>query len=347
MHQFNKFKGTKGFVWLWERGLRLGNMRNQEIVERRVKILGFWKEHGEKATTDAFGISKRTLYRWKSALERTGGRIDALDPKSTAPKKRRQRTYRQGLCDRIVTLRTAHPRLGKKKLAPILRTEGFTVSESYCGRVITHLKTRGLLPSGRKISYYAKSGRHIEQNPIRRTKKRRKEKRGLEIDTVIRFIDGVKRYILTAVDVERKFAFAGAYTTHSSATAADFLTKLMTVAPFPIGEIQTDNGSEFAYHFHDACEKLHIIHYNTYPRSPKMNACIERFNRTVWEDFIMWHRVLLRDDLAAFNDKLIDWLLWYNTERPHESLGMLSPMRYIVETLSEEECQMWWTRTKV
>ncbi len=58
------------------------------------------------------------------------------------------------------------------------------------------------------------------------------------------------------------------------------------------------------------------------PRTPKMNAEIERFNR-----------------------QLMDWLLWYNTRRPHWSLGLVSPLRYIVSTLSEEESQMLWAST--
>ncbi len=343
MRQFNKFRGTSGFVWLWERGLRLRGMRDQKEAERRVKILGFWHEHGEEAAGDAFGVSRRTLYRWQAALERAHGQLQALDRKSTAPKKRRQRAYPQALCDRIIALRTAHSRLGKKKLAVLLRD--CNVSESYCGRVLAHLKEQGLLAQHRHLTVNGKTGRLNEKTYTQRKKMRRRVKRGMEVDTVIRFIDGTRRYILTAIDVEKKFAFAAAYTSHSSATAADFLYKLIAVAPFPITEVQSDNGSEFALRFREACEKLGIVHYHTYPRSPKMNAHIERFNRTLSEDFVMGHRALLRDNLVAFNDTLIDWLLWYNTERPHESLGMVSPLRYIVSTLSESECQMWWTST--
>ncbi len=333
-------------MWLWERSLRLGHMRNQKQVERRIKILGFWQEHGAEAVHDAFGVSVRTLYRWQAELNHAGGHIEALDPKSTAPKKRRQRRYQPELLDRVIALRAAHPRLGKAKLAVLLKP-AFNVSESYCGRVLIHLKKQGLLPQNKHLSLNGKTGRLNEKTYTQRTKKRRQVKRGMEVDTIVRFIDGTKRYILTAIDVERKFTFAGAYTSHSSATAADFLHKLIAVAPFPITEVQSDNGSEFALLFRDACEKLSIVHYHTYPRSPKMNACIERFNRTVWEDFIMWNRALLRDDVEAFNELLIDWLLWYNAERPHESLGMLSPLQYIVRTLTEAECQMWWTCTFV
>jgi len=321
-------------------------MRNKQEVERRAKILDFWKKHGEQAARDAFSISRRTLYRWQAALGKRQGHLDALDPLSTAPKKRRRRNVLVEVETFIIAEREAHPRLGKKKLAVLLREDGYAVSESYVGRVIHELKERKLLASGKKLSFFAQTGKHHEVQQVRRTKLRRAHKRGMELDTIIRFIDGTKRYILTAIDVERKFAFAGAYTSHSSKSAADFLRRVIEVCPFEIEELQTDNGSEFAKHFEDACAALGLTHFNTHVRSPKENAFIERFNRTISEDFIMLNRALLRDDVDAFNLKMVDWLLWYNTVRPHESLGMVSPLRYIVSTLTVGECQRYWTRTR-
>ena len=345
MRIFNKFRGTAGWLSMWERTIRLRSMRNKPEVERRVKILGFWKEHGMKATKDAFGVSKRTLFRWQMVLAERQGHLDALDPKSTAPLKRRRRNVLPEVEWLIIAERTAHPRYGKKKLKVFLKEEGYGLSESYLGRVIATLKERKLLPSGKKLSFFARTGEHHEIQQIRRKKLRRVHKRGMALDTIVRFIDGVKRYILTAIDVERKFAFAGAYTSHSSTSAADFLKRVIEVCPFTIDELQTDNGSEFAKHFEEACIILGLTHFHTYPRSPKMNPFIERFNRTISEDFIMLNRPVLRDDVSAFNEKLVDWLLWYNTKRPHESLGLVSPLRYIVSTLTAGECQRYWTRT--
>src|SRR3989344_5382834 len=208
MRQFNRFRGTSGFVWLWERTLRLRHMRDQQEAERRVKILGFWTEHGEEAVQDAFGVSRRTRYRWQAALRKTNGQLQALDRKSTAPAKRRQRRYPLGLADRVIALRTDHHRLGKKKLAVLLQAEGFLVSEAYCGRALAHLKERGLLPQHKHLSVSGKTGRLLEKTYMQRKKVRRQVKRGMEVDTIVRFIDGTKRYILTAIDAERKFAFA-------------------------------------------------------------------------------------------------------------------------------------------
>lgn len=60
------------------------------------------------------------------------------------------------------------------------------------------------------------------------------------------------------------------------------------------------------------------------------------------EEFLAHQLAPLEDDLDAFNEALIEYLLWYNIERPHQSLGMLSPLQYIVKSLPEEECQMYW-----
>ena len=339
MRQFNIFRGTKGWLSMYESVIRFRYMRDQKEVERRVKILGFWSEHGEKATKDAFGVSRRTLYRWKQVLKDAQGKLPSLDPKSTAPKNKRQRRYDPAYLEKVIDLRRRHRRLGKKKVAILLR-----VSESYAGRTLTDLKKRGLLPQYHRITL-TKTGR-IRLNPLRkRPKLRREVKRGIEVDTVVRFSVAVKRYIYTAIDIERRFAFAGAYESHSSKSAADFLKKLRDVAPFEIKSLQTDNGSEFAKYFSDACKDLEIVQYHTYPRTPKMNAHIERFNRTISEDFIEERRTLLVTDIDRFNEELVDWLIWYNAERPHESLGMLSPLQYIVKSLPARECQMWWTRT--
>src|SRR5450631_3417314 len=145
------FKGLSGWLSMWERTIRFQHMRNKKEVDRRVKILGFWKEHGTKATRDAFGVSKRTLFRWQAALGKSAGHLNALDPRSTAPQRRRRRDVLPDVEAFIIRERTEHSRLGKAKLAVLLREEEHHVSESYVGRVIGDLKKRNLLPSGKKL----------------------------------------------------------------------------------------------------------------------------------------------------------------------------------------------------
>jgi transposase InsO family protein len=345
MHQFNKFRGTKGFLFAWERLIRFRYMITTQ-AKNRCRILAFWEKHGTEATTEAFSVSKRTLFRWQANLSASKGKLEGLNPKSTAPQKRNRRILPSGIEHAIITLRTEHPRLGKDKLLPLLSTQGYTLSVSTIGRILSDLKQQGRLPDPKRLSLSAKTGKLLEHRKKRKKKLRRpKGCRVLEIDTVVRFLDGCKRYVITGIDTETRTAFAACYTNHGSFSAADFLKKARTVMPDCPDRIQTDNGSEFALHFEVACRDLGLVRFHTYPRSPKMNAHVERFNRTLDEEFLRYRKALMRDDVSKFNETLIDWLLWYNSERPHYALGQKAPFRYMMERVNPSECHMWWTHT--
>jgi len=330
---------------MWERVLRFRYMITEQAKER-VRILAFWEKHGDAAAQEAFNISRRTLFRWQRALRAGAGRLEALNPQKTAPKNRRRRTIDLSVESFIISQRIVHARLGKEKLHALLAQEGYRGSVSTVGRILCDLKRAGRLPEHIRYSLYGNTGRLTALKTKRRKKLRRpKGCRVLQVDTVVRFIDGVKRYILTAVDTERRTAFAACYTNHGSASAADFLRKAYAVLPECPRALQTDNGSEFALHFAAACAEKNLTHFHTYPRSPKMNAHVERFNRTLDEEFLSGNRALLRDNVSAFNETLIDWLLWYNGERPHYALGQVSPFRFMLSQLPAETCHMWWTHT--
>ena len=353
MRQFNRFKGTKGFITMWERVLRFRYMITEQAKER-CRILAFWERHGSEATEEAFNISERTLFRWQKALNTTGGKLEGLNATSTAPKRRRKRDIKTEAITYIINQRKEHYRIGKKKIAVLLKEDlNISYSESKVGRILFDLKKRNLLPSHNKISMYAKTGIFRDRIVRKRKKLRRKdyhpEKAGdlVQVDTVVKFINGIRRFIMTAIDVESDFAFAYGYTHLSSATGRDFLKKLREVAPFEITHIQTDNGLEFEKYFREYLEEEKIIHFHNYPACPKMNAYIERFNRTIQEQYINWNLMSLKDDIPTFNKNLMEWLLWYDTKRPHESLGLVSPLKYIVSTLPTDDCHMWWTRTNI
>jgi transposase InsO family protein len=152
------------------------------------------------------------------------------------------------------------------------------------------------------------------------------------------------------VDISSKLSFSYAYKSPSSTNTKDFFQKLEEVFPFLTRqtEIQTDNGSEFLRHFEDYLRKKEYKQVWNYVRSPKMNAFIERRNGTVQVEFIYRNLSLLFNpedtNLTRFNQKLMQHLIWYNTERPHLSLDLKSPMEYLLQHQSFSK--MWWTRTR-
>ena len=139
------------------------------------------------------------------------------------------------------------------------------------------------------------------------------------MDTVAIFAAGVKRYLFTAIDVRTRFAFACAYKSNSSGNGSDFLGKFLQVVPFVARRIQTDNGSEFLKHFDQLCQKKRLTHFFNYPKHPQSNGYLERFNRTVQEQFV-YANIDYIDETTIFNRYLMEYLIWYNTERSHRGI---------------------------
>ncbi len=107
--------------------------------------------------------------------------------------------------------------------------------------------------------------------------------------------------------------------------AADFLLRLNHLFQDKIDNIQTDNGSEFLKYFEKACQYLEIEHYFSRTRTPKDLACLGRFNRTLKEQFLPGNLTL---DISLANQKLTEWILHNDFERPHQSLGYLTPFEF-------------------
>lgn len=139
--------------------------------------------------------------------------------------------------------------------------------------------------------------------------------------------------------------FAYAYKNLSSVKSLDFFKKLETVYPKEDGikTVQTDNGSEFSGHFTKYLKDRNIKHVASYPKSPKVNAFVERANRTIQEEFIEGHLDYAITDIGEFNSKLMEYLMWFNTKRPHKSLGNLSPIQNILK--NNPQSQMYVTHT--
>ena len=68
----------------------------------------------------------------------------------------------------------------------------------------------------------------------------------------------------------------------------------------------------------------------SYPRCSKINAYIERFNRTLREEFIDVNGVLIKGK-EDFDTILINWLFYYNSKRPHFSLNLKAPLQYVLD----------------
>jgi transposase InsO family protein len=317
---------------------------NNKTAQFRLKVIEFANEYGVKAATDAFNVSRATIYRWKKMLKDNNGKLISLMPKSRKPKRLRKMIVDPEIISFIRRTREEHPGIGKEKIKPLLdkyckERNIKTMSISTIGRIIKRYDMRY---TPKEIGYHNPNSKWAKNKRLKRNKVHTNRIKHspvssslgyIEIDTIVKFINGIKRYIYNAVDINTRFSFSYAYKSKNSKNALLFFKKLEKVYPEDKGmaTVQTDNGSEYLGVFDKYLKDKHIKHLFAYPRCPRVNGYIERANRTLQEEFLNYHLFLLSDDIKAFNSQLIDYLIWYNTERPHHSLDNLSPIDFMIK----------------
>ena len=272
-----------------------------------------------------FGITRSKWYFWINKFDETN--LRTLEDDSTAPVKRRQKEYTNLQYERVVKLRKQFIRYGKVKL---LKKYQLLYSED---RNISDWKVQCIIQVS-DIYYHPKKAfrtankrkKAINKKRIAELKKKPKNGHLLALDSVIRIVNGQRRYIITAIDTYSKIAYARMYNSHSSIQAEDFLTRLNYLLDGKIENILTDNGSEFQKYFEKACQKLNLNRYYSRVRQPKDNPICERFNRILNEEFIQLGN--LTTDVKSFNSNLTNWLIEYNFHRPHQALEYMTPIEF-------------------
>jgi len=70
-----------------------------------------------------------------------------------------------------------------------------------------------------------------------------------------------------------------------------------------------------------------IRHRHSRVRKPNDNAHVERFNRTIQEEFLDH----LPRDVSFINEKLPEYLVYYNTKRLHLGIGLKTPQDILLK----------------
>jgi hypothetical protein len=162
----------------------------------------------------------------------------------------------------------------------------------------------------------------------------------IQLDAITVQYKGRKHYFISGIDIVSRIAYNKSYTSLSSSSTKDFFTcfekRLSTTIgrEITIKRVQNDNGQENHKHFTKLLSDKQVLQFWNYPRSPKMNCFVEKYNHTVQAECIEWNLYLLSQQrLEEFNNKLEEWTNWYNVQRPHRSLQNLSPLQYYKQQL--------------
>jgi len=323
-----------------DRWKRLRDRARKELsfsAQLKLEWLIFYHTQGRKnaqRTASHFGITRKTLHKWLKRFNQ--GELQDLEERSRAPQRLRKRqiTLTQRL--QITSLRKRHPRYGKMKLAKLYwKGYGERISSWKIQKVIEEGDLYFDRVQASQLRRRQVQARIHQRQRITKLRKEDKVHYLWHVDTVVLALSsGGYRYLLTAIDELSKLAFARLYPTHSSRNAREFLGRLVYLTDNRVVNLHHDNGSEFKKEFQEACRELSLPQWYSRPHTPRDNAVLERFNRTIQEEFIETTDV---DPLFTeeFNDKLTDWLIEYNSQRPHQALAYQTPLEYLDSCYSQ------------
>lgn len=324
----------KGFIIPRARYLRRIS-RSQITQEAKIRLS--WMDYYQKVgnarlTCRHFGISPDTFYRWKKRYQHSVLKTLEDDTKTRRPQRLRTPQTSAQIVARVLYYRELYPRWGKEKITTLLKKDGISASESTVGRTIKRLKERGILkePLPNFISF---KKRYLRRKwAVRKPDNYATSQPGdlVEVDTLdIRPIPSVVRKQFTARDVISKWDVLEVFGSATAKLGSIFLDTLISRAPFEIKAIQIDGGSEFKAEFEEECRKRGIKLFVLPPRSPRLNGCVERANRTHTEEFYEVNDFSF--DIKELNQELRVWETVYNTVRPHQHLNNLTPLEYITQ----------------
>jgi transposase InsO family protein len=292
------------------------------MVEQRYQAVREVIDSGDSITAIAarYGVARSTVHLWLNRYAEGG--LGALESKSSKPDTCPHQMD-PVIEARLIVLRRSHPRWGPRTLWSKLRDEFEHVpSRSAIYRAL--VRHQLIVPEKRK---------RAKSSYQRWERSRAMELWQMDVVSRIYLTDGTQLHCVTGIDDHSRFCVSAQLVTRASAKpVCDALLAALRRHGVP-EEILTDNGRVFTGKhqtkpatvlFDRICLNNGIKHRLTAPYSPTTTGKVERFHRTMRAEFF---ELATFDTVEATQAALDAWVLTYNAERPHQSLGDIAPIR--------------------
>ena len=320
--------------------------KDERIASFKYSVLLHAREHKNITfTCKKLNLSRTIYYKWLKRFSKLGylGLQDKVKRKPRMPNKIKPDKEKI-----ILNYVINYPTHGPRRIANELKRQKVTISETG----IYHVLFRKQLNHRLNRLFYAQEqfdNPVVTERYLREIKKRQKVHISAYYpgylfcqDTFyVGTIKGLGRiYQQTGMDAYSNFGFAKVYTDKMAISAIDFLeTKVLPVyAQFniPLDRILTDNGKEYTTHwvggqhgYETFLKKNHIRHTKIKPRTPQSNGIVERFNRTLLEEFYQIAMIKkVYSSLSGLQDDLDKFITYYNFKRTNQGYRLKGKIPY-------------------
>ena len=296
-----------------------------DIARFRQQVIKYSLKKGVTAASIRFKVSRNSIYRWKNRYD---GTWQSLKDRSHRPKSHPKQHSQE---EHDLIMRYYHKNKDDKiVLWDKIRKKGYKRSYAV---MCQYIRRQGIEQIDRK--------KYRKDKPYKRA-----DYPGQKLQLDVKYVpsycvtNGQKYYQYTAVDECTRWTYREIYDEHSTYSSQNFLIKLVKKAPFPIREIQTDNGSEWTKAlisskgkktlFEEQLDEYDIIYHRIRVATPRHNGKVERQHRTdeqrFYEKMKMYNLEDGRKQLKKYNK-------WSN-DIPKICLNFLSPNEVMEKYLS-------------
>ena len=218
----------------------------------------------------------------------------------------------------IVATKKQHPGYGVRRIAHWLRRALFLPASPETVRRTLH--QHQLLPKTKP--------RRMKKNPPKpRFFERTTPNQMWQSDIFCFRLDGRNAYLIGFIDDHSRYIVGlGLFRSQTGENVMEVYRTAVAEYGVP-KEMLTDNGRQYATwrgktRFQQELAKDRIHHIRSTPHHPMTLGKIERFWRTIWQEFLVRAQF---DSFESARERVALWVKYYNHKRPHQSLDGLVP----------------------
>ena len=285
--------------------------------EMRRKAVKLYLEEGipSKLVAKEIGIKASTLFAWVKRYREQGE--EGLRTTYHPERCRKSNGALTALQTKIVEVKQANPRFGVKRISQLLRRIFFVPASAETVRRTLH-KTQLMPVVKRKSACNPSKPRFFERSTPNQM---------WQSDIFPFHLSGQLAYLIGFIDDHSRYITGlGLYRSQTAENVMEVYRRGTGEYGVP-KEMLTDNGRQYTNwrgktRFENEMQKDRVHHFRSQPHHPQTLGKIERFWKTIWEEFLSRAQF---DTFEAARERIAWWVKYYNHQRPHQGIEGLCP----------------------